>query len=127
MREVVAELAEHADFVFFDSPPLLAVTDAMLVGSLVDGVLVVVDSTRTRRHEVTIAVQMVLRAKPDMVGFVLNKVGAREAGYGSYYRYYGGDDGAERDGSRWRFIPRFPSRLRLWKSRAPKSTDGQAH
>ena len=128
MREVVAELKENADFVIFDSPPLLAVTDPMLVAALVDGVLLVVDSGRTRREPVRLAVQMLYKANPKMIGAVLNKVavegkGRYGGGYYDYYRYAEAGT-AERDGTRRRLISRSLSRLRFRRSGASKSTDG---
>ena len=128
MRELVAEIKENAEFVIFDSPPLLAVTDPMLMVPLVDGVLLVVDAERTRRGPVRRSVEMLQLANPQVVGAVLNKVSARAGGYGSYYYYhdnhYAEADSAESDGSRRRFISRSLSRLRFRKSGASKSTDG---
>ena len=128
MKEVVAELEEKADFVIFDSSPLLAVTDPMLVASLVDGVLLVVDSNHARRELVKIAVQMLQQAQPEMLGAVLNKVAVRSGrgryGGGYYYHEYAETDSAERDGSRRGFISRSLSRLRFRKSGVSTSTDG---
>ena len=124
MQAVVAELKERADFVFFDSPPVLAVTDPMLVGSLVDGVVLVVDSGHARRAGVKLAVQMLRKASPRMIGVVFNKVAIRGQGrYGGYNYYEYEADGAGANGSRSRFIPRFLSRLRFRKSKASEATD----
>ena len=100
MREVVAELQAKAEMVIFDSPPLLAVTDPMLIAPLVDGVLLVVDAGRTRRNQLRRSVEMLRLVDPPMVGAVLNKVKARGHGYDGYSSYYyrnRSDDG--RDGS----------------------------
>ena len=118
MREVVAELEEAADFVFFDSSPLLAVTDPMLVASLVDAVLLVVDSSKTRREPVKMAFHMLLQADPQMIGAVLNKVTPRgKRGYGDYhYSQYGhGVNGSEGSGRGGRLITRALQKLRLKK------------
>ena len=129
MREVVAELEENADIVFFDSPPLLAVTDPMIVASLVDAVLLVVESGRTRRAPVKLAVQMIERANPMFISTVLNKVVAgRRSGYGYGYGYgyyeYQQDGRAHRDGAGHRFISRAWAKLRIRKPRGDGTRDG---
>ena len=119
MREVIAELAETADVVFFDSPPLLAVTDAMIVASLVDAVLLVVESDRTRTGPMKLALQAVKLANPKFIGTVLNKVvGNGVAGYGNYYYYLGsehGRDGHDDKSDRGvrRFVARSLGKLRI--------------
>ena len=50
MRTVVQRLQEEADLVIFDSPPLLAVTDAAVLGSYLDGTLFVIDAAKGRRR-----------------------------------------------------------------------------
>jgi len=70
MRELLDHLAGQADVVLIDSPPLLAVTDAALLAQLVDGVLLVVESGKTRREMALDAIarlQQVTR-QPDWSG-----------------------------------------------------------
>jgi capsular exopolysaccharide synthesis family protein len=124
MREVVAELEESADLVFFDSPPLLAVTDPMIVASLVDGVLLIVESGRSRRDPVKLAVRMLERANPQFISTVLNKVTPRaesEYGYG-YYAYREDDD--NRNGAGRGLIPRALVKLRIRKPKPNGTRDG---
>ena len=87
MKEVVEQIKSTADLVIFDSPPLLAVTDPMLLVSLVDGAILVVDAERARRDSVRRSTEILLQASPAFVGAVLNKVHGRGRG-GSYYYYY---------------------------------------
>ena len=128
MREVVAELEEQADLVFFDSPPLLAVTDPMIIATLVDAVLLVVESGRTRREPVKLAVQMIERANPQFISTVLNKVVTRgKRGYGGYggYEYeYGAGDSKGNGRSGQRFISRVLVKLRIRKPSANGTGDG---
>ena len=49
MRALVKQMEDQADMVIFDSPPLLVVIDPMLFASLVDGVLLSGDSSRTNK------------------------------------------------------------------------------
>ena len=87
MREVVKEVRENADLVILDSPPLLAVADPMLLTPLVDGVLLVVNTQRTRREALKRSGEHLRQANPPFVGTVLNKVSPRGRG-SSYYQYY---------------------------------------
>ena len=130
MREVVAELEENADLVFFDSPPLLAVTDPMIVASLVDAVLLVVESGRTRLEPVKFAIQMMQRANPEFISTVLNKVSTRgKPGYGGYYYYsyqeYAAD--GHSDGAGQHFISRAWAKLRPRKPWGRRSARSRAH
>ena len=103
MKEVLEELKNSADLVILDSPPLLSVTDPMLLAPLVDAVLMVVDANHTGRDTVKRGAEILMQAHPSPVGTVLNKVTARGGGYYYYYYYYHHgyyDDGSElkRDG-----------------------------
>ena len=99
MQEVVEQIKSAADLVIFDSPPLLAVTDPMLLISLVDGALLVVDAERARRDSVRRSAEILLQGSPAFVGAVLNKVRGRGRGGGYYYYYhnyyYSDGDGAD--------------------------------
>ena len=90
MKDVVEELRRSADMVIFDSPPLLVVTDPMILASLLDGTVLVVDTQRARRDTVKRGVQHLQQATQAYMGVVLNKVSIKDAGSGYYYQYYGG-------------------------------------
>jgi capsular exopolysaccharide synthesis family protein len=96
MREVLAELRERFDVVLFDSPPLLAVTDAAVLSTLVDGVILVVRMGTTARAAVRRATSHLRAVHSRVLGAVLNDVdftsGSYYGGYGYYYAY-GAHDG----------------------------------
>jgi non-specific protein-tyrosine kinase len=71
MDQVIARLAEEADVVLFDAPPLVAVTDATLLASKVDGVLLVVKAGNTRRDHVRAAKDRLEKVNARLVGAVL--------------------------------------------------------
>jgi capsular exopolysaccharide synthesis family protein len=71
MDEVIASLAEQADIVLFDAPPVVAVTDASLLASKVDGVLLVVKAGNTRRDHVRAAKDRLEKVNARLVGAVL--------------------------------------------------------
>ena len=100
MRTIVEELKREAEVVLFDSPPLLAVTDAAVLSTLVDGVLMVCQAGGTRRDEVVRGVEELRRVRGNLLGIVLNGLSARNGYY--YYDYKTKkDDGRHRRRS-WR-------------------------
>ena len=89
MAEMVGWLRERADIVILDSPPLLAVTDALVLSSHADGVLLVVTSGRSSKGNVQRALRLLERSPTQVLGFVVNR--ATRSGLGSYPHF-----GAER-------------------------------
>jgi capsular exopolysaccharide synthesis family protein len=89
MKTLLANLAHGPfDWIVIDTPPVLAVTDAVILAPSVTGVTFVVGSEMTRRRHAERAVETLFSAKPRLVGVVLNKVDfARNKYY--YSRYYG--------------------------------------
>ena len=69
-----ADLKEQADIVIFDSPPALAVTDATVLSSQVDGVLLVVDAGSCRRGLAAWAVESLSNVGGTVLGAVLNRL-----------------------------------------------------
>jgi capsular exopolysaccharide synthesis family protein len=89
MRALIAGL-EHGpfDWVVIDTPPVLAVTDAVIVAPLVSAVTFVVGAEMTRWRLAEHAVETIMSSNPRLVTAVLNKVDfARNKYY--YSRYYG--------------------------------------
>ncbi len=72
MEEAVAALTDQADRVIFDAPPVLAVTDAVLLGTKLDGALLVVRAGRTRRDDAARAKEALERVGVRLVGAVLS-------------------------------------------------------
>jgi non-specific protein-tyrosine kinase len=97
MKELISTLASEADRVLFDSPPVLAVADAAILGSRVDGVVLVTDVGRTRSNEARRAVDELRRVRANLLGVVLNRLNIRGLGYDySYYYYYSGNGDKKR-------------------------------
>jgi len=85
MRRVIGEAKETFDWVIVDTPPVLLIPDAQLLGSMVDGVIVVIRAGRTPHDLVRRAVDALGHAQ--ILGTVLN--GATTNPAGSSYEYYG--------------------------------------
>jgi capsular exopolysaccharide synthesis family protein len=84
MDRVIAHLSGQADLVLFDAPPVLAVTDAALVATRVDGTLLVVRAGGTRREHVQQAKELLARVNAHLVGAALTHASLD----GSVSRYY---------------------------------------
>jgi len=74
MEEIIAVLLERADIVFFDAPPVVAVTDAAVLATKVDGVLLVIYAGRTRRDYARAARARLEKVNANLLGAVLNNV-----------------------------------------------------
>ena len=87
MEKVIEALKDRFDVILFDSPPIIAVTDAAVLGSKVDGLVVVVKSGQTFRDATQRAKALINNVKIPVLGALLNGVRI-ESMYGSYYYYY---------------------------------------
>ena len=88
MGALIEELKGVSDVVLFDSPPSLIVTDSAILGTKVDGTLIVCDAGRTRRNEAERSAKELRRVGVHLLGAVLNRLSGRRGGYYYYYRYY---------------------------------------
>jgi capsular exopolysaccharide synthesis family protein len=89
MEATLKGLLKRFPQIIIDSPPLLLVTDAVVLSALTDGVILVVASGTTARGALTRAHRILENAGARVLGIVLNKVDMRfDAYYGSYYGPY---------------------------------------
>lgn len=90
MEALLEKLREKFDSIVIDSPPLLAVTDASVLGPKTDGVILVVRAEKTDKDAIALAVQQLRHVGAEILGVVVND--ARPDGvYYSYYRKYYGE------------------------------------
>ncbi len=87
MRQWLTEVTDKYDYVVIDSPPVLAVTDAVVLSSEVESVLFITNSERTRRKELKHAIAQLNSVEAPLVGVVMNRHDSKEDGYGYYYTY----------------------------------------
>jgi len=83
MEAVIARLRAEADIVLFDTPPVVAVTDAAVLATRMDGVLLVFQAGKTSRERARQARQILEKVKANIIGVVLNNAQV-EQGYGYY-------------------------------------------
>jgi capsular exopolysaccharide synthesis family protein len=88
MREVLTLLSTMYDVVIIDSPPVLPVSDSQLLSTMVDGVVVVINSRKTSKQQVRAACTKLEFARAKIFGVVLNQVDVRHPDYKYYSHYY---------------------------------------
>ena len=91
MGRLLDRMRERYSYVVIDSPPTMAVSDAVVLSTMVDGMILVVDSTSTSVHYPKAACAQLKHARARILGVLLNKVAMHSHNYGyyeSYYRYY---------------------------------------
>jgi polysaccharide biosynthesis transport protein len=88
MKKILAELAASFDFIVLDSPPILPVSDSVLLSTIVDGVVVVVNSAKTAKQQIRVACARLKYARSKIFGVVLNKVNLQSPEYKYYKNYY---------------------------------------
>lgn len=90
--DVMDQLKERYDQIIVDSPPVAPVTDAVLMSSRIDGVVLVVRAHKTQRMVLGRTVEQLNAVEANVIGAVLNDFDVRRRGGGQYYyyhRYYG--------------------------------------
>jgi non-specific protein-tyrosine kinase len=90
MNDVIAALQQQADMVLFDAPPVIAVTDAAVLASKVDAVLLVISAGKTKREHAKKAKALLDKVNARLIGTVLNNV----KGEASLYQYYSSEEKA---------------------------------
>jgi len=86
MRDFIGAVSERFDTILFDSPPVLAVSDAGTLASVVDGVLLVVGSGNVPQVALRRAKEQLLAVQGRIIGAVVNRFDPGRSGYSK--RYY---------------------------------------
>ncbi|MBV4432331.1 CpsD/CapB family tyrosine-protein kinase [Clostridium tyrobutyricum] len=93
MKTFIEELKEKYRYIIVDTPPVIAVTDAQIVSTYVDGCILVVASSQADRDAAQKAKKLLEKVNANILGTVLNKVEAKGKGYYGYYYSYYDEDG----------------------------------
>jgi len=91
MDELLAVLRGRYEAIVIDSPPMLAVTDAAVLGPKVQGVVLVVRAEQTEREASALALSQLRHVGATVLGVVMNDAKASGSGYYYYRSYYGED------------------------------------
>jgi capsular exopolysaccharide synthesis family protein len=105
MRNLLERASQRFKYVIIDSPPIASFTDGVLISSIVDGVLLVVQGGKTSRQVVKRTRQMLTEIGAKVIGVVLNKIDLRSQEYYYYHQdyksyYYSETNGNESSGSK---------------------------
>jgi capsular exopolysaccharide synthesis family protein len=108
MKEFISTVKQRYDFVFFDSPPIMGVSDASILASEVDLSLLVIQYRKYPQAMTLRAKQMVEKVGGNLLGVVLNNINISQDSYyyyysGYYYDYYSkhdDDSGAKKNGQK---------------------------
>ena len=98
---MLVTLSQQYDHIILDSPPLINVTDPVILSTMVDGVIMVVHAGKSTRDVVRRASQELTGVGAKVFGVVLNNVNLQREGYDEYYyqRYYTGYYGSSESNS----------------------------
>jgi capsular exopolysaccharide synthesis family protein len=110
MKDMIKELKQRYDFIFFDSPPILGVSDASILASEVDMVMQVIQYRRYPQLMTIRAKQMIEKVGGNFVGMVLNNINmSQDEGYyyysGYYHDYYYSRTPAEQEAEAAKSLP----------------------
>ena len=86
METMIEELKNRFDYIVFDTPPVLAVTDPQIMASKCDGIVMVVASGKTKKDRAVKAKELLEKAKSHFLGVIVNGVESKK---NEYYRHYG--------------------------------------
>ncbi|MDA2932710.1 polysaccharide biosynthesis tyrosine autokinase [Acidobacteria bacterium AH-259-D05] len=81
-------LGEHFEYIVIDSPPILSVTDALVLSPLVDGSVLVIQAGKTPRNAVNKAKDHLVGVGAKILGAMINNVDLNNSKYAYYYRHY---------------------------------------
>jgi Mrp family chromosome partitioning ATPase len=84
MAQIIEELKSRFDFILFDTPPILTVADAIVLGPMTDGIVLVIQAGKVRKRPIQRAVELLHNS--NVHGFILNRGDLVLSHYG--YRYY---------------------------------------
>ncbi|OOZ50624.1 hypothetical protein BOW39_02395 [Solemya velum gill symbiont] len=110
MEDFINKAAEKFDFVLIDSPPVLGLSDALVLASICDATLFVVDAGTTRKGAVDGSIKRLKSANANLIGSIFAKYGGNNKGYGYDYSYnyhyygYGSDPAKKKAANAW--LPR---------------------
>jgi exopolysaccharide transport family protein len=89
MKDVLAELREEYDHIVVDTPPTLSVTDAVVMSTRADAVVLVIRSGQTTKQALRRARDLLMQVNARVCGVLLNAVDLRSPEYYYYYEYQG--------------------------------------
>lgn len=103
MKALMEQVRKEYDYVIYDTPPLISVSDSAILASQADGVLLVISPGKVKREIVRRTKELLERIGTPVLGCVFNGVEPSHSNYYyyyNYYRYYASPEGEEEVGKR---------------------------
>ena len=105
MKQLLEKMSQQYDYIIIDLPPVVSVSDALIISKFIDGIMVVLRHGHTRRKNVQETVRQLRFVEARILGFVYN--GYRRGGgyykkarkYYKYYKYYRSDSDEQSPGA----------------------------
>jgi succinoglycan biosynthesis transport protein ExoP len=86
-KEVLTQLEAKFDYILLDSPPVLAVTDAVVLSRISSGVMLIAQAGKTTRDEIQVAARQFRDVDARILGLIMNDMDMTKKRYGYYYYY----------------------------------------
>ena len=87
LEDLIAKLRETYDYVLLDTPPIIAVSDALYIAKHTDGVIFIVSHNHAKKSMVKEAISNLRRNNVDIIGTILTQVDLKHGEYGYGYDY----------------------------------------
>jgi polysaccharide biosynthesis transport protein len=87
-RLLLTALKKHFDYILLDSPPVLVVTDAVVLSTQVDGAILVIDADKTLKNQLRQSAERLREVNANLLGVVVNRLTSKMDGYSDYNHYY---------------------------------------
>ena len=88
MKNLLETLSEEFEYILFDSPPVGTVTDAQILATIVDGVVLVVSAGAVSTQSLKRSKELLENVNANTLGVIMNKINMNNEGYYYYYYYY---------------------------------------
>jgi polysaccharide biosynthesis transport protein len=88
LRRLMDEWRNEYDYVIFDTPPIVGVSDTRLLSSLVDGLVYIVSLNVAQKQIVDRGIDIISSLTTPVLGLAINRVENHHSGYNKYYQYY---------------------------------------
>ncbi len=88
LRRLMDEWRKEYDYVLFDTPPIVGVSDTRLLSSMVDGLVYIVSLSVAQKQIIDRGIEIISSLKTPVLGLAINRVENHHSGYNKYYQYY---------------------------------------
>uniref|UniRef100_UPI00286D7F0E tyrosine-protein kinase family protein n=1 Tax=Chamaesiphon sp. VAR_69_metabat_338 TaxID=2964704 RepID=UPI00286D7F0E len=88
LLKLMEEWRKEYDYVIFDTPPIVGVSDTRLLSSLVDGLVYIVSLNVAQKPIIDRGIDIISSLRTPVLGLAINRVENHHSGYNKYYQYY---------------------------------------